>query len=86
MTTQRATLEDGSILAATVRSLAHDAHRVVSDPTAMDSVDVHALLRRLAWVRHYVQETRAHDLERWLDSLQCQLARARRPESAEVQV
>lgn len=84
MTTKRATLEDGSILAATVRALARDAHRFVSNPTANDSAEVQIPLNRLALVRQHVRGTRARDLERWLDNLQRRLERARRPESVEA--
>ena len=68
---------DPSELAAAVRALAADAHRVLSriagSPSEDDSEPLRALLDRIAELRRLPDEARWMELRLWLDSLQRQV-------------
>ena len=82
-------INESASLAAAVRILAHDVHRLMASRAqggpGGDNREVCALLQRVDRARRQVRGRRADDLSRWLDSLHRQVLQLQRPVVREAQ-
>ncbi len=69
MNVETTVVQDGLGLAAMVRRLAHDAHRLITAEAGSDPREVGSVLRRAAELRRRIRGQAGEELRTWLENL-----------------